>query len=217
MDIQVLLKLVLAAALGGIIGIEREMAHKRGVLKASVLIAVSTALMTVIAFQLQSSFKDNSGEIFTIIAHIITALGLIGAAAAMRERLPVQGIATAGIVLSTGAIGVLVGFGSYLTALIAVIFIAGGMTLLKNISIAIEKHSTVFTYIINTEDRASVMMEIKKIVLELGLNYINANIKKHRSGFQIDLVLTTSAVKNKSFIERVMQLPDVIEINSEYL
>jgi len=217
MDIQVLLKLVLAAALGGIIGIERELAPKRGVMKACIIIAAGTALLTTIAPQFPVAATGTDPVTFTVIAHVITALGLIAAAAAMRERLPVQGLATAGVILCVGAAGILVGLGLYLTTLLAVIVLATGLLLLKNIFKSIEKQSTVFTYIISTEDRAAVMIEIKKIVLEMGLNYINANIKKHHAGFQIELVLNTSDVKNKTFIERIMQLPDVIEINSEHL
>lgn len=217
MDIQIILKLFLSFALGGIIGIEQEISHKRGALKANVLIAIGSTMMTMLAFQLQTALKTPGIEIFTIIAHIISSLGLMGAAIIIRERFFTQGLTTAAIAWSVGVIGILVGCGFYLSAFLSTIVIFIGLTLLKLICQSLEKQSTIYTYIITTEERASILMEIKKIVLELGLNYINASIKKNRGGYQIELVLTTSMVKNKSFVERVMQLPDVIEINSEHL
>jgi putative Mg2+ transporter-C (MgtC) family protein len=215
MGLEIILKMLLAAVLGGIIGLEREISHKEAGLRVNVLIAMSSALITVLAFGLAEDSKTTTPSL--ILAHIITALGLIGAGIVIRERFTAQGLTTAATVWSVGAIGIAVGTGYYLTAFAAAVFIVIGLILLRIITAVLEKQGRVFVYIISSEDRASVIVDIKEVVTELGLKYISANIRKAKEGYEIEMAVHTSQTKNKSFVERVMQIPDVKKITSENL
>lgn len=210
MEIEIILKMLLAAVLGGIIGLEREISHKEAGLKVNVLIAMASALMTVISIKITSAASPMAG-------HIITALGIIGAAIIIKERFTPRGLTTTGVVWCVGAIGMVVGSGYYLTAFLVTIFIVIGLTLVQRLSFVLEKQSKIYIYVISTEDRAAVIIEVKKIITDLGIHYTDAHLIKTREGYEIEIAVTTSQQKNKSFIDRVMQIPDVKEITSEHL
>lgn len=210
MEIDIILKMLLAAVLGGIIGLEREISHKQAGVKVSALVALSSALMTVLSIKTTAAASPITG-------HIITALGLIGAAIIIKERFTLQGLTTTAVVWSVGAVGMVVGSGYYLTAFLVTIFIVIGLTLLQRLSSVLEKQGKIYIYVISTEDRAAVIIEVKKIITDLGIHYTDAHLRKTREGYEIEIAVTTSQQKNKSFIERVMQIPDVKEITSEHL
>lgn len=208
MGIEIILKLLLAAVLGALIGLEREISHKQAGLKANVLIAVGSTLMTVLLIKLGQN---------PMLGHLVTALGILGAGIVVKEQFAFHGLTSAATIWIVGALGMTIGTGHYLTAFGVAIFTVIILLGLKFLTNAIEKHGKLHAYIIATEDRASVILDIKKVIIDLGLKYIDANMRKTREGYEIQIALHTSGTKNKEFIESIMQLPDVKEINSENL
>ena len=209
--------MVLAAVLGGIIGLQRELSHKEGGLKVNILIAIGSALLTVLSIKLTGGGDVQTAAASPMTGHIITALGLLGAAVIIKERFAIQGVSTAAIIWSVGAVGITVGSGFYLSAFGVTIFILLVLTLLKHLSPVLEKQGKVYAYLISTEENAAVVIEIKKIIMDLGIQYINSRLRKVREGYEIEIAVATSQTKNKNFIERLMQIPDVKEITSENL
>jgi putative Mg2+ transporter-C (MgtC) family protein len=215
MEIEIILKILLSAVLGGIIGLEREISHKDAGLRTNILIAVGSTLLTILSINLAELSKV--GDPARLAAHIITGIGFIGAGAIIQARFSIHGLTTAATIWSVAAIGIAVGSGYYSLSLIVTIVVVLILTSLKYISLILEKQSQLYPYIIATEDRASVLIDIKKIITELGIKYINAKIKKVAEGYEIEISLITSQVKNQKFIERVMQIPEVKETVSETL
>jgi putative Mg2+ transporter-C (MgtC) family protein len=210
MEIDIILKMLLAAVLGGIIGLEREISHKEAGLKVNVLIAMATTLMTVLSSKTTTTASPITG-------YIIIALGLIGAGIIIKERFTSRGLTTTAVVWSVGAVGIVVGSGYYLNAFLVTIFIVIGLTLVQRLSSVLEKQGKIYIYVISAEDRAAVIIEVKKIITDLGIHYTDAHLVKTREGYEIEIAVTTSQQKNKSFIDRVMQIPDVKEITSEHI
>jgi len=217
MAIEIILKLLLSAVLGGIIGLEREISHKESGLRVNVLIAIGTALMTSLGLLLVNDPADSDLIASPYFAHIITALGIIGAGIIVRERFAAHGMTSAAALWCVGGVGMTVGLGEYLVAFAITIFITVTLVALKKVTAVVEKQGKYYAYVITCEDRASIILEIKKIVRELGLKYIGSNMRKAGGGYVIEIALNASENKNKVFIERVMHLPDVLEISSENL
>lgn len=107
------LRLVLAAVVGGIVGFEREYRDKAAGLRTSVLICIGSALFTLLSFRL------GEGNDIRIAVGIVTGVGFLGAGAIMRESGQVTGLTTASTIWLVAAMGMGIGGGQYL--LIAVI------------------------------------------------------------------------------------------------
>lgn len=215
MEIEIILKILLSVLLGGIIGLERELSRKETGLLTCILITLGSSLITILSLKMGDISK--TADPSTLAAHIITAIGILGGGAIIRARFANHGITTAAIIWVVGAIGISVGSGYYLTALIVTIFVVIVLTALKYASHILENQTQSFVYIIATEDKASILIEIKKIIREMNLKYFDSHLRKLNDGYEIEISLNTSKTKNEGFIEKVMQLPDVKEVISEHL
>ena len=109
-------RLALAAILGGVIGLERELRHKPSGLRTNMLIAFGAALFSVISYQMASNV---GGDHTRIAAQIIPGIGFIGAGVVMRERGAVSGITSAATIFVVASIGMAAGIGMPVTAIFA--------------------------------------------------------------------------------------------------
>ena len=106
------LRLLLAAALGGIIGFQREWTGKEAGLRTHMLICLGSALITVISI---AGFPgDVPGR---VAAGIVTGIGFIGAGVILhRTGGEVKGLTTAATIFAAAAIGMAAGTGKYIIA-----------------------------------------------------------------------------------------------------
>ena len=118
---QTLLRLVLAAFLGGAIGLEREVRHKPAGLRTNLFICVGAALFTILSDRLAAGF---GGDHTRIAAQIIPGIGFIGAGSILHSRGSVSGLTTAATLFVVASIGMAVGGGLYVTAIMAAIVVA---------------------------------------------------------------------------------------------
>ena len=132
-DWEVALRLVVAAALTGAIGLERELRERTAGLRTHMLVGVGAALFTLVSAYAWSDFVfDRSrGTAFDptrIAAQIVTGIGFLGAGAIIRQGLSVRGLTTAAGLWVVAAIGTAAGAGFYAAAFIttAIAFLALG-------------------------------------------------------------------------------------------
>lgn len=116
-DIELVLRLLLAALLGALIGLEREVRQKSAGLRTNTLIAVGAALFTIMSIELAEGTPG--ADQTRITAQIVTGIGFLGAGAIMKTGSHVQGLTTAATVWVNAAIGVAAGGGRYLVAIAA--------------------------------------------------------------------------------------------------
>ena len=112
-----LAKLLLAAFLGGLIGLEREAKHRPAGLRTNLFICLGAAMFTLLSDELAG---QHPGENTRIAAQIIPGIGFIGAGSILHARGDlVTGITTAATIFVVASVGMAVGGGMYLTAIAA--------------------------------------------------------------------------------------------------
>ena len=109
-------RLLLAALLGAVIGFERELRQKSAGLRTNTLIAVGSALFTLMSIEMA---EGSEADATRIAAQIVTGIGFLGAGAIMRTGSGISGLTTAATVWVNAAVGVTCGAGEYHLALIA--------------------------------------------------------------------------------------------------
>lgn len=109
---QAFLRLALAAALGGAIGLEREYRHKPAGLRTNMLISLGSALFSILSVELGAG----AGSPDRIAAQVVTGIGFLGAGAILRSGENVHGLTTAATIWVNAAIGMAAGLGSYTIA-----------------------------------------------------------------------------------------------------
>jgi putative Mg2+ transporter-C (MgtC) family protein len=114
-------RLVLAAILGGVIGLERELKHRPAGLRTNLFICVGAAMFTLLSDELAA---EHTGDHTRIAAQIIPGIGFIGAGSIIHaEGGLIIGLTTAATLFVVASIGMAVGGGLYLTAIFATLLI----------------------------------------------------------------------------------------------
>lgn len=111
---QTLLRLALAAALGGVIGLERQLKHRPAGLRTNMFICFGAALFTILSIQLAGDFQ---GERTRIASQIIPGIGFIGAGSILRDKAGVTGLTTAATIFVVASIGMACGGGYHTLAI----------------------------------------------------------------------------------------------------
>jgi putative Mg2+ transporter-C (MgtC) family protein len=113
---EALLRLALAGALGGLIGLERELREREAGLRTHLLVAVGSALFTIVGAYGFSSFRLTDPT--RVAAQIVTGIGFLGAGAIIRQGFSIRGLTTAATLWVVAAVGLACGAGYYSAALI---------------------------------------------------------------------------------------------------
>ena len=126
-----LLRLALAAVLGGLIGVERELREREAGLRTHLLVALGSALFTIVGAYGFDAFLNTGASVVRadptrIAAQIVTGIGFPGAGAIIRQGLSVRGLTTAATLWVVAAVGLAAGAGYYSVAVIttAIVLIA---------------------------------------------------------------------------------------------
>jgi putative Mg2+ transporter-C (MgtC) family protein len=126
--VEILLRVVLAAALGGAIGFERELREREAGLRTHLLVSVGAALFTMVSAYAWTDwrFSTEAGLVFDptrIAAQVVTGIGFLGAGAIIRQGLSVRGLTTAATLWVVAAIGMATGAGYYPAAVITTVLV----------------------------------------------------------------------------------------------
>lgn len=111
-----MVRLVLAAVLGGIIGLELELKHQPAGLRTNLFICFGAALFTILSDVLA---VEHLGDHTRISAQIIPGIGFIGAGSILHTRGLTTGLTTASTLFVVASVGMATGGGLYLTAIFA--------------------------------------------------------------------------------------------------
>jgi putative Mg2+ transporter-C (MgtC) family protein len=131
------LRLLLAAGLGAVLGLEREYRQKPAGLRTNILIAVGAALFTEISTTLTGA--AGSGD--RVAAQIVTGVGFLGGGAILRGRGSVHGLTTAATIWVNAAIGMAAGAGQRAIATAATVLTIVVLAVLAPIEAYFERRS----------------------------------------------------------------------------
>jgi putative Mg2+ transporter-C (MgtC) family protein len=123
---ELVLRVILAAALGGAIGAERELRERGAGLRTHMLVSVGAALFTLVSAYGFSDFEFSTPKGVTIdptriAAQIVTGIGFLGAGAIIRQGISVRGLTTAATLWVVAAIGLASGAGYYSAAVVTTV------------------------------------------------------------------------------------------------
>lgn len=119
LQLELVLRLLLATALAGAIGLERELRDQPAGFRTHMLVSLGACLFAVISAYSVEAFLETGAPGFRydptrIAAQIVTGIGFLGAGAIIRYGMSVRGLTTAASLWVVAAIGTAIGLGGYL-------------------------------------------------------------------------------------------------------
>lgn len=134
-EVELAARLVLAALLGGLIGVEREMAEQPAGLRTHISVALGSALFVVAGAYGFGEFVDRRADtnvqisVDRVASTVVTGVGFLGGGAILKHGASVRGLTTAASLWVTAAIGMAAALGSYamsvVTTAILLVALAG--------------------------------------------------------------------------------------------
>ncbi len=158
-ELSLLPPLLIAAVLGFAIGFERKWRAKEAGLRTHTIIAVGTALITLISIY---GFKQYGSDAARVAAQIVPGIGFLGAGIIVYRQHEVKGLTTAAGVLSTAGVGMACGCELYVLAIAAtMIIITVQFVLHINIKpFRVKRVYSVHVEFVHTEGGAELVKEI---------------------------------------------------------
>lgn len=120
--VDIVLKMLWSAFLGGMIGFERSISRKPAGMRTYILISMGACLFTALSVLIFKQYPENM-DLGRIAGQIVMGVGFIGAGAIMRSGTSVGGLTTAASIWVVAAIGTFVGFGLFQEAGVAGVFV----------------------------------------------------------------------------------------------
>jgi len=140
-DGQIVLRLLIGAVLGGMVGFERERHNRRiAGFRTHILVCVGSTLIMLTSMYIFDLYGTRAPvDPARIAAGVITGIGFLGAGTIIRSSVSVTGLTTAASLWTVSGIGLAVGCGFYTAAYAATIIVMAALYLLRKIPIEEKK------------------------------------------------------------------------------
>jgi putative Mg2+ transporter-C (MgtC) family protein len=210
---KAMVRLVLAAVLGGIIGLERELKRKPAGLRTNMFICFGSAMFTILSTELAGAF--GIGDHTRIAAQIIPGIGFIGAGSILHDKGGVSGITTAATLFVVASIGMAAGGGLYLLAIFSTMLIYLALHLLGMLERQLNLKPLRMNYMIVSEKTADALVaEVNSILEDQGKEMQAMHLS--RSGEKEKLVFRVDGTRNehKQLMNRLRQSADLSNLEA---
>jgi putative Mg2+ transporter-C (MgtC) family protein len=174
-------RLIVSAALGGAIGLERQMKQRPAGLRTNMFMCFGAALFTILSALLAGSGQDQT----RIAAQIIAGIGFIGAGSILHSREHVQGVTTAATIFVVAAIGMCAGSGLMLPAALATVLVISGLLILG----ILEEHVFVRSYSVAYQAESASISHLDSILNDVQRAKESKLLDLRRIGQQLEFTL----------------------------
>lgn len=211
-----ILRLILAAAFGGLIGMEREFSHRPAGLRTHILVALGAALITQI-----SMTAFSGGDPARLAAQVVSGIGFLGAGTILRHGNEVRGLTTAASLWVSGGIGIAVGAGEYVLASATVAIVLFSLILLGFFQRrAVTRHFKKLT--LSCRERSGLIRDIGNVLAEHNIIIRGLNIERSDEAGEDDSVryhmvlLPPSELDYRRVVEELRDIDGMQGIEGEF-
>ncbi len=196
------MRLTVAAALGAVIGIERDLRRRPAGIRTSLFVCLATALFTILSGEIAHRFGDTGST--RIASNIVQGIGFLGAGAILREAGGVVGMTTAATVFAEAAIGMAVGGGLYSVAAYAAGLVIFGLVVVGWCADRLNLKRRIMVFRITTSQTENVATEVQQLLAEM---------KVAMRHFRTSMVGINSTVEFEAEVSHSQQQKIVAQLN----
>jgi putative Mg2+ transporter-C (MgtC) family protein len=209
--IEVILKLILAIALGGLIGLEREASQKPAGFRTNILVCVGSAMMMTMATLLVQAKGGTADTLVRMAAGVITGVGFLGAGTIFQARGTIAGLTTASTLWLVAGLGLVIGAGYYLPALIFTALTITTLLLFRKIEDSYLRKSQ-FHYHMKVKARPYILSSLRKLALHHGVRLERLIMKQEGQSYLLAFSFSASEEKEQEFNQGLLELADIEEL-----
>ena len=203
-----LIKIFLAIVLGGTLGMERQYHDKPAGFATNCLICVGAMLFTILSEYMGAA----GGDPGRIAAQVVTGVGFIGAGSILRDGNKISGLTTAAGVWLVAAIGMTVGYGQYILAMVTtcaiLIFQLGARRTIKLVEL-LKRYDTINLV---CDPNWQTIEKISKAIEEQNIKILKQEVTKQENRFHVCLVATFTGTEFQNITKKLLEMPEVYSL-----
>lgn len=187
-SLTIIIKLLLAALAGALVGMEREKHGRPAGLRTHLLVALASCLMMIISESVYLKYGQVSGTSILridpsrIAAQIVAGIGFIGAGVILKDGLTVRGLTTAACLWLAAAIGMGFGMGIYLPTVVSTVIAISALIFLKRLEPYINKDRFLI-FRVEVDKGIDIYPQLEKIFAQYSMIISDVSCSLHpRSG-----------------------------------
>jgi putative Mg2+ transporter-C (MgtC) family protein len=205
----VLIRMGLAALMGGIVGLEREAVNRPAGFRTHVLVCVGSALIMIVSMSMYFSFPPGTTDPSRIAAQVVSGIGFLGAGTILREGVNIKGLTTAASLWAIAGIGLACGAGLFVPAGFGTLIIFLTLVVLKRIEfwVAIKKRYKQLT--LRIADVPGQIGAIGTVLGKMRVNIKRIEFKEIESSREAMLILLVEVPPYLDMTSIVVELSDL--------
>ena len=201
---EVFLRLTVAAALGAIIGIERDLRRRPAGIRTSFFVCLATALFTILSGEISRLLGDTGST--RIASNIVQGIGFLGAGAILREAGGRVGMTTAATIFVEAAIGMAAGGGLFAVATYATALVLFGLVCLGWLAERFDLKCRPMVFRFTTSHAENVAIEVQRLM---------AQMKVPMQHFRVSMAGENSIVEFEAVVSHSQQESIVAQLNRQ--
>lgn len=219
LNLDFVLRLLVAGVLGAIIGLDREYRAKEAGYRTHFLVSLGSALIMIVSqYGFQDIIQENSVTLdpSRVAAQVVSGIGFIGAGTIIFQKQIVRGLTTAAGIWATAGIGLAVGAGMYTISIAATLLTLAGLELLSFLFKSIGMKSSMITF--STQSKEA-LRDVSERFNSRNYLIVSYKMEKQWQGDR-ELYLVTMVIKSKRSYDEghLLQLmQEFPEINVEQI
>jgi len=220
-ELDVLVKLILAAVAGGLVGLEREKHGRPAGLRTNLLVSVGACAMMIVseAFYIKYGMLDAESAVrldpSRVAAQIVTGIGFLGAGVILKEGVSVRGLTTAAGLWTVAGLGMAFGMGYFSLGTITTILVLISLAFMKKLDPLIRK-DRYLTLMVTADRRMDLYDELFNIfdAQSLVVSDISSHVDLVNDEIYFQMVITQQQKRiGRDLTAKILELEGIRKIH----
>lgn len=214
-ELTMTVRLVLAAILGGLIGLERESLNKAAGFRTHTLVCLGSCLIMVTSIEMYT-LHGWTADPARLAAQVVSGIGFLGAGTIMRSGFGIKGLTTAASLWVVAAIGLAIGSGRYVTAVVTTVIVLIVLVYLSKLEECVKsKKSKLKKIEVMIYDRPGQLGKVSSALGEMNIHIRKVELGEPLENARIKLTLACNVPYNLSIAqvrENLIEVDGVFEV-----
>ena len=221
--VGIVIRLLAAALLSGLIGIEREAKQQPAGLRTHLLVGTGSCLMMILSVTGFDAFLDRGSDAIRfdparIPSYVISGIGFLGAGTIIVHRGSVKGLTTAASIWVASGLGLVVGIGMYFVAVLTTVIVLIALSILGKLEAKYLPSHTQKEISLVAEDREDIFSSIHRlfeesnmVILDFHIEHLESHSDKKVSAYTF--VVKEGDIKNEiELIKKLQQHESIYKV-----
>jgi len=215
-EIEIAFRLLFAAFLGGIIGLERESINRAAGFRTHILVSLGSCMIMLVSFSVANSAPAGLGDPGRIAAQVVSGIGFLGAGSIISSNGMVKGLTTAATLWSVAGVGLAVGAGIYYAAAFCAALIYISLRYFPYLERLLYEKKQIYKILIIVEDKISNIRIISELLQEEDVVIKDIRTELNESERDkvglVFFVRIPTRITIKSILNKIEALDDVYKV-----